>query len=438
MAPYFVIFFVSIVLCGAGERMLRFNQFCAFLLFAASVAAPVVLAGARDFSVGTDIEVYGNYIFNASRNSGSLLSFLKKTEEIEPMYKALSWAVSRFTNNPHWMYFVTSLIICACIMAGLYCYRRWCPILLGWTCFLFLFYGDTLNTMRQCLALAIVFWGIPLFMEKKYLAYAVLQGIAVLFHVTGVIAFLLVLIYLAMKLIPPRWVQFFFIFGCMGVILFYSPIVRIILQTGLLPAKFSRYIAPGVAFALNPTILRLPFLFPILFYYDRFCGFEPDGGLGGPSAASAAPSSISSAAANAVKDSGLGSDGAALDGSMGSCGAAEDENGREPGKDPLTSPVTGMFIVIMLLLEICTVQLRSVKPALYRISFYFGCFRFPAYARLVRILRRDNRAIAALVLVAYLCIVWYYQNVVQGNNQIFPYVYDPGWMRRFIPVMPAE
>ena len=393
MAPYFVIFLISILICGAGERMLRSSRRAALFLFGAAVLCPVILAGARDYTVGTDIATYGNYIFNAACTAGKLFPFLRRRREIEPMYKALAWIVARFTNNPHWFYFFTALIICGCTMWGLYYYRRWCSVTLGWACFLLLFYGDTLNTMRQCLALAVVFCSFPFFLEKKYLWFAFFQGVAVLFHVTGVLALALPVLYLVLEKLPPRWIQFFFIIGCMGVILLYSPLLGSILRMGFLPAKFSRYIAKGVAFAFNPTILRLPFLLPVLFYYDRFCGFGQE-----------------------------------------ETGGEEGNGGSASG----ISAVTGMFVVIMLLLEICTVQLRSVRPALYRISYYFGYYRFLAYPRLVRILRRDNRALVAAALVLYLCALWYYQNVVQGNNQIYPYIYAPGWFWRTVPVMPAE
>ena len=396
MAPYFVVFLISILICAAGERMLRSSSVGASLLFGAAVLGPVILAGARDYTVGTDITTYGNYIFNAACGVDDLFRFLRRSREIEPMYKALAWIASRFTNNPHWFYFVTALLICGCTMCGLLYYRRWCSVTLGWACFLFLFYGDTLNTMRQCLALALVFCAFPLFLEKKYLWFALLQGAAVLFHVTSAIALALPVLYIILEKLPPRWIRFFFIIGCMGVILLYSPLLGIVLRLGFLPAKFSRYIADGVAFALNPTILRLPFLVPVLFYYDRFCAFGQEG-----------------------------------------IGAGESD-GEEIFSAQGISVVTGMFVVIMLLLEICTVQLRSVRPALYRISYYFGYYRFLAYPRLVRVLRRDNRALIVAVLLLYLCVLWYYQNVMQGNNQIYPYIYVPGWFQRIIPDMSAN
>ena len=249
--------------------------------------------------------------------------------------------------------------------------------------------------MRQCLALAIVFSAFPLFLEKKYLWFGLFSVIAVMFHVTGIIALALPVIYLFHEKVPPRWLQFFLIIACMGVIMFYSPLLQIAIERKLLPVKFSRYMADGVAFALNPTLLRLPFPDPghhvlrqvlrIRDWYRRFlrAGQCPAGGTD------------STDSTDYIKDADLSYRG-------------------------FRSDIFGMFALVMLLLEICTIQLRSVHPALYRISYYFGYYRFIAYPRLVRILRRDNRHIVGAVLILYLVVIWYYQNVMQGNNQIYP------------------
>lgn len=410
MVPYLIVFLISILACAAGEWALRRSSAAGVLLCCLSVFFPVALAGAREYTVGTDIATYGNYVFKAACNARSLIACVRAQREIDPLYKALAYIVSRFTDNPHWFYFVTALIICGFTMAGLWYYRHWASITLGWACFLFLFYGDTLNTMRQCLALALMFAAFPLFLEKKYIRFGVLSVLSVLFHVTGVIALVLPVIYLFMKKMPPRWLQFFLVIACMGLILFYSPLLRIILSMNLLPAKFARYLAKGVALALNPTILRLPFLIPVIMYYDRFCGFLE------------IPGEMTSFVPADPRQDEYGQ------GSFAGHALYE--------RSETDMHALGMFVVVMLLLEICTVQLRSVRPALYRISYYFGYYRFIAYSRLVRILRRDNRIIVGAVLIVYLLVLWYYQNVIQGNNEIYPYVYSPGWFQLDISVMP--
>ena len=394
MVPYLITFLISILLCGLAELTLKRSRTGGVLLLGAAVLPPVFLAGARDFEVGTDIRAYGNYVFTYARFSSNPISFMWRKSDIEPFYKGLAAFVSRFTDNPHWFYFATALIICGCIMGGLYHYRRFCSITLSWACFLFLFYGDTLNTMRQCLALAVVFWSFPFFLKKKYALYILFQAAAVLFHTTGCIALVFPLLYLFLRKVPMQWVQFFFVIFCMGLVMFYSPLLRTVLKTGLLPGKFYRYLAKGAAVAVNPTVLRLPLLVPILLYYDRFCNFQ--------------------AAEAALVPPARGRD-------------PEGSDQEVPGVFPKEESIPGMLIVLMLLMEICTVQLRSVMPALYRISYYFGSFRFIAYSRLPGILRKDNRNLVIVLLFLYLLVLWVYQNVMQGNNGIYPYQAAQGW-----------
>ncbi len=380
--------------------MLRKSNAGAALLCCVSALFPVVLAGARAYSVGTDVTIYGNYVYMGACNSKDLRTLLHSTDQIDPLYTALAYAVSRFTHNAHFFYLITALLICGFTMAGLWYYRRWCSITLSWACFLFLFYGETLNVMRQCLALAIVFAAFPLFLEKKYILFAVLSQAAILFHVTGVIALLLPVLYLLLKKRPPRWLQLFLIAACIAVILFYSPLLRIALDLNLLPAKFSRYIAKGIPISLNPTLLRLPFLIPIFMFYDRFCGMETAGGT-----PAAVPGEKTS------HDQRTGGWGDSL----------LSENSKADAR------ILGRLVIVLLFLELCTVQLRSVQAALYRISYYYGYYRFIAYPRLVHIIRRDYRAAAAALLILYLVIIWYYQSVIRGNNQIVPYIYAPDW-----------
>lgn len=381
--PYLAAFFISILLCAAGEWSLQKNRLFAAVFCVSAIIPPVILAGARDYKVGTDITVYGNHVFRVAREAKYLMPLLKTETHIEPLYKALAFAVSRWTNNAHWFYFATALIICACMMAGILYYRRWCSATLAWACFLFLFYGDTLNIMRQSLAIAVSFAAFPLFIEKKYPLYIVLQIAAVMFHVTGVITFCFPLAFVFLKTYAPRWLQFFLIVGGMFVLLFYSPILQIMLSMHWLPSKFIRYASDGIAFALNPTLLRLPLLLPILYYYDLFCGPE------------------------------------------------EIESEKK-------EHYLGQFAVLMVLMDACTVQLRSVSVMLYRISLYFSCFRFLAFSRLVRVMRRDNRAVIVVLLFMFLIAVWYYQNVMQGNNRIYPYVYASDWFKRWLFIVQEE
>ena len=417
MFPYYATFFISISLCALGERQLHRSRFWSCSLISLSVLCPVILAGARDFSIGLDISAYGNYVFETACNYSNFSRYMRTHREIESLYKVMAFLVSRFTDNAHWFYFVTALIICGCTMAGLLYYRGrgWCSLTLAWACFLFIIYGDTLNIMRQCIAVAIAFAAFPLFLEKKYLLYFIAQIAAIQFHVTGMIAFCLPLIYILMKIYRARWIYICAVIACFAAIQFYSPALAYLIRIHLLPQKFTRYLADGFAFALNPTILRLPFLLPILYFYDRFCGFDCYGNELRTTPAKRQKSQTENAGKKIHLNWGI------------RLRAAIEDSPKEENNVDRT---LGMLVIFVLLLEICTVQLRSVLPTLYRISYYFSYYRFIAYARLTEILRRDNRTLMILALFAYLCVLWYYQNVLQGNNMIYPYIYAPGWFRR--------
>ncbi len=119
MVPYLITFLISILLCGCAELAMKHSRAGGILLLGAAVLPPVFLAGARDFTVGTDIRAYGNYVFTYARFSSNPITFMWRKSDIEPFYKGLAAFVSRFTDNPHWFYFATALVICGCIMGGL-------------------------------------------------------------------------------------------------------------------------------------------------------------------------------------------------------------------------------------------------------------------------------------------------------------------------------
>ena len=42
---------------------------------------------------------------------------------------------------------------------------------------------------------------------------------------------------------------------------------------------------------------------------------------------------------------------------------------------------------------------------------------------------KDNRILVAALLFIYLLVLWVYQNVIQGNNGIYPYQAAPEWWK---------
>lgn len=144
----------------------------------------------------------------------------------------------------------------------------------------------------------------------------------------------------------------------------YTKIVSIAVNFGLLDDKFMRYGEQATSgFSLNPLLVRLPYLFFVVLFYSAFIG---------------------------------------------------------KGENRIEKSFAD-FLILMILMEMLTAEMRIVNATLYRISLYFGMYRCVATGRLLKVLKSNNRMIVMAVIWILLILIWIYQNVLQGNNQIYPF-----------------
>ena len=144
----------------------------------------------------------------------------------------------------------------------------------------------------------------------------------------------------------------------------YAKILSIAVKFGLLNDKFMRYVGRATSgFSLNPLLIRLPYLFFIVLFYSAFVG---------------------------------------------------------KGENKIKKKFAD-FLIMMILMEMLTAEMRMVNVTLYRISLYFGMYRCIAVGRLFKVLKSNNRIIVMIVFWLLLILVWIYQNALQGNNQIYPF-----------------
>ncbi len=369
MSVYFLVFGVSALLCMIGERYIRAHQKrISIIFFALAVLVVSILAGVRDLSIGTDIWTYGEYSFMSARKSSNLFQYLKQYMDLDPVYNILTFLVSRFTGNSHWLYFFIGVFIYSFTMLGILSYKDRISPTIAWLCFLFLYYGDTLNAMRQFMGVALAFYGLKFAFEGRYKTYLLVTVFAVLCHDTAIISFAIVGILLVLKKSNKMYTKLTIILGAMACCIFYSYITGFLIRFGIIDAKYSRYMSTGFSLDFNPLILRLPLLVCILVFYKSFCNGERTGSV-----------------------------------------------------RKLSCSYEGDFLVIMLILEMLISQMRSIMPVLYRLSFMFGMYRMVAYSRVASAVKKDNRIVITTVLLIYLIILWIYQNVIQGNNEIYPF-----------------
>lgn len=183
-----------------------------FIYYCSSVIAilpPAIIAGIRDYVIGTDIRHYVTTNFKAALEFSHLFDYTKyisgiKGDFIDAVngtefgYNVLVYTVSRFTDNPHWLLFWLQMLTSIFVLFGIYNFQKKLVIspVLGMLTYYLTLYPFTLNIMRQTLAAAICFYAISLLINNRIKTFAVFQIFAILIHGSAVIGLVLAGVYL--------------------------------------------------------------------------------------------------------------------------------------------------------------------------------------------------------------------------------------------------
>jgi hypothetical protein len=184
MLPYLICFSASSFLLWFGQNI-RHGQSELFRWFIYGIALliPVVLAGVRDLSVGTDVLFYSYPAFKEACTVPSVEGFSALYDDwLGAGFLWLNFAISHITHNYHIFLFLLMLLQILFVFFGIYKWRDKFPIWLGMFAFYTFFFNQSLNQMRQTLALSIVFFGIKYIFERKFFYFAFWVFAGFLFH----------------------------------------------------------------------------------------------------------------------------------------------------------------------------------------------------------------------------------------------------------------
>lgn len=146
-----------------------------------------LMIGLRSVNIGNDTQAYINIFKSANQYN----SFFENDSRYEIGYTLLMRIIGIFTDNAH----LALLIIAICtIMPVTYTIFRYSEIPWFSIALLFLlgFFTSCMNIVRQCLAMAIIFSGVPKLRNKKVLHYIICVLIATTIHSTAILALALV------------------------------------------------------------------------------------------------------------------------------------------------------------------------------------------------------------------------------------------------------
>lgn len=373
MLIYLMVFAVSFGLTLWGMRLeKKENKKGFWVCMVLAVLLIAGLAGLRDETVGTDSLPYWNWVAKAMQAS-DLQGVMAEGRLTEPAFTLLLYVAAKWLKDFHWLYFMNALCAYGFCMATLVRFRKVLSLPFAWISYLLLFYSNSLNQMRQATAMTMILLAFSYLMEKKYLPYAALTVFACLFHNSAIVSVFFLALYLVLKKWDTIWTKGLVVGGAAAGVLLWKPLFLFLNQIGIVQDRFMGYVnrAEFSNLSLNPVIVRLPFTLLVLVFYGEF-----------------------------VKEK-----------------SSERLEFRKPEAD---------FLLVMMLLEMVISELRVFSVDLYRICLYFGVFRCLGIGRLVAALKEspEHRKWAKPVmaaLLAMLVVIWLYQVVLQGNDEIYPY-----------------
>lgn len=378
---YIVFFLLSCFLIWLSEKSR--SRYIGKLLALIAILLPCILAGMRADTIGTDVKVYVEPMYNAAKQSTSFSSYLSQrwyviwrymyVEKFEIGFTTLVYLIEKLGGSLGTVLFFIHALIVAPIYLGLKKMKKQYPICLGMLVFYLLFYNASLNMMRQWIAMSILFYALSYLIANKKKKYFVAVVVACLFHTSALMGVVIFFLYMYSQSqreyirianfridgsFAPAKV---FVYGC--IVLLSLNVIAILLRTfGL--EKYAGYIQGNGSIYLLPNqiILRLPIIVLFLVRWKRMMA-----------------------------------------------------------EDKLTP-----FYGSMLVLDLLASQLISINVYAFRIASFFSEYNMLSYSALVYAGNRKHRANRYMILLyvlVYIVFYWIYYYVITRSHATFPYVF---------------
>ena len=260
MLIYLIAFFASYFLLvyaekGKSKKISLFISFIAILI-------PSILAGLRDYSIGTDIEVYGNIWFrNAvdAARSNNLSGYIQRAinSDIGALYAMLNYIVAKFTSSAHWFYFVLSFVTTGLVYKAAKDNDDIIDAPFAMLVYYFLFYNQSLNILRQGLALVFVLCSFKSIREGKIFKFIVWTVLGYMVHLTAIVGVVLFIVYKVVNSKLKVYAKVGILAATVVVVAEFSYVLDFLIGIGILSSKYEMY---GTTFQRGGGYIRLFFL----------------------------------------------------------------------------------------------------------------------------------------------------------------------------------
>lgn len=352
------------------------KKFLKKLIIIFALLIPCILAGVRKEIIGTDLQVYVKPMFQLAMNSKNFQEFLNGTwinnntggtwvtTDVEIGFSLLLYLITKIFRNFQVLLFLFQVIIVSLIYKGLRVFKNQ-DLYLNMLAYYFLCYVITFNIIRQCLAIAIIFYSFKYLFKKKYGCYLLFNILALFFHKSAIIGLVILLLYnisdnnriklFFLKIKIKNKIKIIILISILVLILFQLEFIINILQSlGL--EKYKSYLKGEYSFLPKQFLLRIPFVWLIFKEYKK-----------------------------------------------------NKEN------------KIYLFALLLNIIDLFLSQLGSVTPNSWRIAQYFSIYNIIFYPMVCD--SGKYKIFKNLFLISYLIFYFSYTILILGNHEVYPYLF---------------
>lgn len=193
MIPYLLVFIFTIFFTHLADKY--YNEKILFCIFSViALVPPILLAGLRDETIGTDIQVYVIRTFAMAGEYGNMGDFLSDSN-IDIVFTLLMYFSNTFFGSVNGALIVIAAFILICVYVSMMKMRLYFPMSYAMFIYLFSFYNTSLNLMRQNMAMAVCLLMFVFFIRKEYVKSTFAGVVAFLCHSSSVFFLIPIILY---------------------------------------------------------------------------------------------------------------------------------------------------------------------------------------------------------------------------------------------------
>lgn len=196
MIPYILLLALTTLFAYFADTLFKKDRRQSIFFIIGIVILYTIIAGLRDFGIGIDTNVYIEDYFNTAKSLVSVKEFLSIVS-MDKGFLFLCWLSSLISSDKQVVLVVVELWIIAFTMHGAYMLKRdhgmklWIFVFI----YFFMFFGYSINLMRQFCAMSLLFWGFVWLRNGNWKVYVLAQFVAYYFHSSSVIFVLVPMVY---------------------------------------------------------------------------------------------------------------------------------------------------------------------------------------------------------------------------------------------------